>query len=207
MGISGITDSEKKAFEPKREYFIKEVSALIAKFKAWKEEEKRRKIEKVEAAADEDEEEESADEEAEPPTKRKRMSGVDRSSDAPDLSDVDAWAARQLHQEAISATGPRPPKASRTHKHSRNSSATTAHLLPSHTTSLIEKPFTSFYDKPYLRDAAIGKHRRGRTRFAFGQPLPDVEEREFALPDDMLTEEAIRASARSRRRAKRGGRE
>ena len=46
MGISGITDSEKKAYEPKRDYIIAEVRALLEKFRLWKEEEKRRKAER-----------------------------------------------------------------------------------------------------------------------------------------------------------------
>ena len=40
MGISGITDTEKKEYESNRDYFIREVAGLVEKFKAWKEEEK-----------------------------------------------------------------------------------------------------------------------------------------------------------------------
>lgn len=181
MGISGITDSEKKAFEPKRDYFIQEVSSLIDKFKVWKEEEKRRKVEKELNLLAED------DEESEPDTDSSAAS----EGDPPDYNDVDAWAARQLHQEVISATGTEPEK-------SRKPYAQAAVEQ-----SNLEKPFTSFYSKPYLRDAAIGKHRRGRARFAFGQPLPNVAEKSFDLPPDILSQDAIAASARNRRRARR----
>lgn len=181
MGISGITDSEKKAFEPKRDYFIQEVSTLIDKFKVWKEEEKRRKMEKEQNLLAEDDEESELDEDLDTASE----------GDPPDYNDVDAWAARQLHQEAISATGTEPEKSRKHHAQT---------VLEAMT---LEKPFTSFYSKPYLRDAAIGKHRRGRARFAFGQPLPNVTEKAFDLPPDILSQDAIAASARNRRRARR----
>ena len=179
MGISGITDSEKKMYEPKKEHLVQEVESLIDKFRAWKEEEKRRKLEK-ERKAEEDDEDESGDSGWEPP----------------DDSDVDVWAARQLHREASSANGMHTGK-SRMHRQQ----AANALPLP------VDKPFTSFFSKPYLREAALGKHRRGRTTFAFGQPLPDLWEREFTLPSDLLTQDALNASARSRRRANRESRE
>ena len=161
MGISGVTDSEKKAFEEKRDYFIQEVSSLVEKFRLWKEEEKRRRLEKEQALADDEE----AEEDETNPT-----------------SDTD---------EAATTIGKHISKSKRPHP--------SLILHP----PVPEKPFTSFYAKPYLRDAAISKHRRGRTRFAFGQPVPDVREREFCLPKDMRTREKVEKSARSRRRVRR----
>ena len=184
MGISGITDSEKKSFEPKRDHFVREVRSLIEKFKRWKEEEKRRKVEKeMSVKADDEEEDEDQDEDEDEDDEE--TGHVGRSSP----QDVDALAALQLQTEAVSAS---------------RSRRRTAHAMPAPTRPPpVEKPFTSFYSKPYLRDAAIGKHRRGRTRFAFGQPLPELPEKAFRLPSDMLSEDALRASARSRRRARR----
>lgn len=51
MGVSGITESRKKAFEPAREHFIKGCQAILEKFRRWAAEEKRRKLEKDRAAA------------------------------------------------------------------------------------------------------------------------------------------------------------
>lgn len=175
MGINGITDSEKKSFEPKRDYLIQEVSSLIDKFKIWKEEEKRRKAEKEQNQLAEDDSENESEE------------NLDGASNV----DVDVRAVGQLEQEAKSATGGQPRKGK------KNRLQEEVGTLP------LEKPFTSFYSKPHIRDAAIGKHRRGRTRFAFGHPLPDVDEKSFELPPDMLSQDAIAASARSRRRARR----
>lgn len=196
MGISGITDGEKKQFEPKRDYFIKEVRVLLVKFQEWKEEEKRRKVEKEESMQDEDEEqseEESENQEDGAPVEANGESD----GDPPDYASNDA-SARQLHREATLATKthtsihtqPQPPK--RSHRKKEPPAAPP-----------VEKPFTSFYSKPYLRDAAIGKHRRGRVRFAFGQPLPELGEQEFQLSQEILTSEAVRASERKRRASKR----
>lgn len=65
------------------------------------------------------------------------------------------------------------------------------------------KPFTSFYSKPHLREAALAGHRRGRSITAFGLPLPDILDQDFTLPDGFVSEEAIIANARKRRRLKR----
>lgn len=172
MGISGVTDGEKKLWEPKRDYFIQEVELLLEKFREWKEEEKRRRTER-----DERFQAEGGDEEESQSTSE---------GGHPNDSDVDACAARQLHQEAVSATG-------------RQVRSTKPSLKP----LLVQKPFTSFYEKPHLREAALGKHRRGRTRLAFGQPMPDIKEKDFDLPQDILTPDALRARARSRRAASR----
>lgn len=177
MGINGVTDGGKKSFEPKRDYFIREIELLLEKFREWKEEEKRRKTEREERLMAEEGEAASED--------------MD-DGDAPDGSDVDACAARQLHQEASSATGQR----------ARSKTALPKPAQP----PPVQKPFTSFYSKPYLRDAALGKRRRGRIRLAFGQPLPVLKDKPFELPGDILTQDALAASARSRRRFRRGSR-
>ena len=178
MGISGITDGEKKAYEPKRDYFIKEVLILLEKFREWKEEEKRRKVEKDESMLDEDEDQEEDD------------SNEDgRNEEDPRNYTSTEAAAVQSHKEASSTT-----KA----QHGKRSHRAKAPSAPP-----IQKPFTSFFSKPYLRNAAIGKHRRGRARFAFGQPLPEPVDRDFDLPEDILSPEAIDGVRRSRRAKRR----
>lgn len=52
MGITGvITEAERKLYELKRAFFIREISALVDKFGEWKEEEKRRKAGKEQHAS------------------------------------------------------------------------------------------------------------------------------------------------------------
>ena len=177
MGISGITDGEKKAYEPKRDYFIKEVLILLAKFREWKEEEKRRKVEKEESMLDEDEDQEDG-------------SDKDEQSDGDplDYNGSEPPVIRTQH-EALSTTKAAPRKR--------------LHRAKAPSAPPVQKPFTSFYSKAYLRDAAIGKHRRGRARFAFGQPLPEPVDQDFALPEDILSPEAIDGVRRSRRAKRR----
>lgn len=186
LGISGVTDTEKKRYEPKRLLFIRETQALIDKFKRWKEEEKRRKLEKEqeqalleEALEDEATATSSAsDEEA--------SINSDDSTQAPNSSELDALASQQLIEEANNANKRKKPAA-----------------LPA-TEPSPPKPFVSFFDKRHLRDAAVAGRQRGRTLLAFGHPVPELTEKPFELPEDILTADAIRASQRSRRRLRRG---
>lgn len=273
MGISGITDGEKKAYEPKRDHLIREVKVLLEKFRLWKEEEKRRKVEKEEESEESEEESESnddddgEDEESESGEEEGETAAVDdedddeesdqdaddepwnvkpaHTSSSPDYTEIDASAARQLHHEAqlslsqqsysttATNTMARSPAATksagrgnirggnftRTRKtpsthppsHPPPAPATTItttksepNPLSQHKSQMKQQEITSFFAKPYLRDAALGNHRRGRTQFLFGQPIPEVEERPFELPPEILTEEVLKKQERGRRAGKRG---
>ncbi|GES58848.1 hypothetical protein ATEIFO6365_0003013100 [Aspergillus terreus] len=234
MGIGTLTDhEEKKQYETKRAFFVKEIAALLQKFKVWKEEEKRRKTEKDRLAALHTTPLPS-DQPKRPPKRRrdgsrpanKDSDSDDRSSpgaalsdanscgEPPDINDVDAWAARQLLQEARSATNPakKKPKPSSTggpsprRKKGKGNATPEPPPPPPPTPPPDDKPFTSFYAKPHLRETALSAHRKGRVRFAFGHPVPDLAEREFELPAELLTPEAIDACRRKRRRMKRASR-
>ncbi|KAJ5984630.1 hypothetical protein N7481_006729 [Penicillium waksmanii] len=61
------------------------------------------------------------------------------------------------------------------------------------------KPFTSFYATPHLREIALSANRKGRARFAFGHPIPDLEKRDFELPSEIIE---IAADLRKQRRVK-----
>ena len=218
MGISGITDTEKKKYEPKRIQFIQEIRGMIEKYEAWKVKEKRQRLRELELAAveengecedeDEDEDEHDADDEQEESDEDPDSDEEDSSrpttstgispKSSPSSFDVDALAARQLLQEAQHSSSPRPRKR-------KTLQSLQTQLIPSPSlpppTPTYHRPFTSFYSKRHMRDAALGSHgRRSRGVTAFGVPVPEVEEREFALPESYLTDEAIRASQRRRRR-------
>jgi len=114
--------------------------------------------------------------------------------DPPDYSDVDASAARQLHEEAIARSAPLT-------KHSEKKAKVDQMppVIPE-----LEKEFTSFFAKPYLRAAALGKHRRsGRSVAAWGHPVPDVTEIDFDLPEEYRDEETLKVHARRKRRDRR----
>lgn len=177
MGLTGVTEPEKRAFEKKRDYYVNVVQALLNKFRSWREQEKGLKARKEAALTAQQEEDEDADE--------RDSSHVDMSA----LDDADL-SALQLRQEA--GLPPRTPV--------RRIKLRLNFLLPEEDPT---KPFVSFYYKPHLRTAAMGHNRRGRNSTAFGQPVPEMAEGEFKLPFGFITEEAMTANARKRRRLKR----
>lgn len=246
MGISGITDGEKKAYEPRRDHLIGEVRILLEKFRLWREEEKRRKVEKEEVAeededeeedeeeleedgtdveVEEEEEEEEEEDDADEKAEARGEEGEEGQSqggvsdgDPPDYSDIDA-SALQLRLEAARASqsypypyAHPPPPSSLFSSFTTNPttlpssqqglpvSSTTTKIQPA---SYTQQTITSFFSKPYHRQAALGNHRRGRSRYAFGHPLPEPDERSFELPREILTDDALAASERGRRAAKR----
>ncbi|PKX91020.1 acetyltransferase SAS4-like domain-containing protein [Aspergillus novofumigatus IBT 16806] len=219
MGITGIHEHEKKLYEPKRDYFMKEIASLIQKFQIWKEEEKRRKLDKDKPSLRAEISPSTAPTSRDRTTSQKRKlsdrtpdttaerptpsgaatSDAESDGEPPDPSDVDAWAAHQLQQEARSATAGKRPKPSTEAPRRRKSPANNNPPPP-------DKPFTSFYAKPHLRDAALSPHRKGRVRLAFGHPIPKMEVREFQPPADILTPEAIDSCRRKRRRMRRESR-
>ena len=199
MGITAITDTEAKKYEPKREYFIAEVQALVDKFRLWKEQEKKQKLQKDAAAAASSARELTEDQDSE-------EGSVD-----PPSSDLNASAALQLQQETAIAVKSAGASKSTNPSKKRDRDGATIHVRPAtaHVPSLPRPlpppdiPITSFFAKRHLRDAALGKARHGRNVLAFGHPVPDVAQHDFVLPKDFATEDVIRANARERRRRKR----
>lgn len=187
LGISGITETEKKRYEPKRLLFVRETQALINKFKWWKEEEKRRKLERDQAIA-----EEAAELEIEG-ANTDQVSQRSISTQPPNSSELDALASQQLLEEAKSAN-------KRRKFVFQDSAPSTAPPPPP---PPVHKPFVSFFEKKHLRDAAVSGRQRGRTVLAFGHPVPDLPEQDFSLPSALLTDDAIKSSQRSRRRRRR----
>jgi hypothetical protein len=195
MGVSGITESKKKEYEPARDYFIRGCESLIEKFRWWREEEKRRKQEKEAAIAEAEEDNHEDEEEAQD---AEQEDDDDASNgDPPDYSDIDASAARQLHEEAIARSAP----FSRSfEKHSK------VEAIPAIAQDM-ERDFVSFFKKPHLREAAMGKTRRsGRSAAAWGHAVPEVPEAEFDLPallDECHDLEYLKMHARRKRRDRR----
>lgn len=174
MGITGVTAGETKDWEWKRDYFVKEVEALVDKFRVWKQEEKRIRAEKEAALAARTDEEDGDESEASEATK---VNG------------------RTPHLKERQPREPEPPKPKRP---PRPHGFLLPFVPPEPTT-----PFLSFYSKPHLRAVALGKHRHGRNSTAFGHTIPDFEEHEFELPDDYIDPQFLRDNARQRRRRQR----
>jgi hypothetical protein len=197
MGIVSVADADAKKYAPKRKHFIDEVNALLLKFKTWRDEEKRIRYEKEAAAMAENDGEEEE--------------GEGESESEVSSADLDASAALQLQIEASGgAKGGKDVKAGKLKSRTRTSAPVIEPAPPPPPpVPIIYReptpvgPFVSFYSKPHLRAAALGNTRHGRTLTAFGVPLPEVEERDFALPEDYVTPDALRENARNRRRMKR----
>lgn len=202
MGVNGVTESRKKSFEPARDHFINGCEAILEKFRHWTQEEKRRKLEKERALAEQTDEESGEEQEEE-----YSEDGGDNSDDVdmvgteeddgegepPEYSDVDA-AARQLHNEAMErawyATATSPKRV--------RGEPPLALLEP------VPREFTSFFQKKHQRDAALNKNRRrGRTVFAWGHPVPEMDEYDFKLPEYCLDEDTLKARERQKRRDRR----
>ncbi len=191
MGITGVTDGERKDWEPKRDYFVKEVEALVDKFRLWKEEEKRLRAEKEAAliAREEEEEEEEDDDDDED------EESATQSSESITVNSSRHHNSKHHHNNNHTSTSTQlsPPKPRRPN----------AFLIPLHPLPLPTEPFQSFYAKPHLRAAAMGKHRHGRNASAFGLPIPEFVEQEFEIPEEYLDPMFLRDNARQRRRRKR----
>ncbi|KAM0335419.1 hypothetical protein ACHAQA_000464 [Verticillium albo-atrum] len=211
MGVSGVTESKKKSFEPARQHFIKGCQAIINKFRQWAQEEKRRKAEKERALAeeaDEEEEEEEAEEDEEEAVDEDEEQEQEiadseddlvSDGDPPDEHDVDASIAKQLREEAAARSNM--SKASRKRPRAAAKSPEPEKPLPP------PREFRSFFRKKHERDAALNKHRRaGRRVLAWGEPVPEMEVREFELPEEYLDPETMKAHARKRRRQRRTSR-
>lgn len=208
MGVSGITESKKKQFEPARAHFINKCQVVLEKFRKWATEEKRLKLEKERAAkesrASQDvgspmdlaDEEEDVEEDV---LEQKQVDEDDQDAeesdgDPPDMSDVDA-SAKQLHEEAMA----------RSRMATKSTKRRLVAVLPPPPPTPPE--FKSFFKKPYQRDAALNKsRRRGRTVLAWGHPVPEPEEQNFDLPEEYRDEDMLKARARRLRRVQRGSR-
>lgn len=231
MGVSGITESKKKQFEPARAHFINKCEVVLDKFRKWAAEEKRLKLEKERAAKesrasqasgsakDEDEDEGEDEGEAEAEGEDPEAGAGDLSDGEPDDEDADA-EEREGGGEGMERGGSDPTEsdvdasAKQLHEEamarSRIAAAKSTRRRPVAVPELPPPPppeFKSFFKKPYQREAALNKtRRRGRSVLAFGHPVPEPEEADFDLPEEYRNEELLRARARRLRRMQRSTR-
>lgn len=213
MGVSGITESKKKQFEPARAHFINKCEVVLDKFRKWAAEEKRLKLEKERAAKESRTSQEivsilnEEDEEGEQEADAEELSGeeqdegnaaedegADGGGSDPLESDVDA-SAKQLHEEAMA-------RSRLAAKSSRRRSVPVPQAPPP-----TPPEFKSFFKKPYQREAALNKtRRRGRSVMAWGHPVPEPEIQDFDLHEEYRDEDMLRARARRLRRVQRSTR-
>ncbi|GKT91854.1 IQ calmodulin-binding domain-containing protein [Colletotrichum tofieldiae] len=183
MGVSGVTETRKRQFEPARQHFIKGCQAILDKFRQWSLEEKRRKAEKDRALAEKAEAEDSSEHQSsadsasgEEDAEEDEQTGDISDGDPPGSDDDDDDSVTQQLREEAKARSARTPR-----------------------------EFKSFFKKRYERDAALHRHRRaGRKVVAWGHPIPEIPEEDFDLPEEFRDEETLRVHARKKRRDRRG---
>lgn len=208
LGVTGVTETRKKTFEPARQHYIRGCQAIIDKFKNWSLEEKRRKLEKEQARAGPEEDEEvdgegETDEEFEPYEEQVSQESKDGTSEGADGSSIagtsDASSpAKQLQEEAMA----RSKLSSKTTRATARPESLRPPAPPSP-----PKEFKTFFSKRYERDSAVNRTRRaGRKVLAWGLPIPDFAESDFDLPEMYRGEETLRLRARKKRRDKRSSR-
>ncbi|PTB40744.1 uncharacterized protein TrAFT101_005911 [Trichoderma asperellum] len=226
MGVSGVTETKKKKFEPARMHFIKGCQAILAKFRNWNLEEKRRKLEKEKALAEKAEQEDETDEsdnesqenlddyskqsddededqnedegEGEGEVEDEDEDEDDAEEDEPSHDDTSETSspAKQLRREARA----RSKLAAANSKKPRLTNKSTPPIKPQEP----PKEFKSFFSKKYERDSALNRQRRaGRKVLAWGHPLPEIAEADFVLPEEYRDEETLKARARKKRRDRR----
>lgn len=187
MGVSGITETKKREFEPARQYFLRGCKSVLDKFRNWSLEEKRRKAEKERAKHVDENESGSEDEEDEEIPDSTRESSESSSPH------------KQLRQEAMAQ------RTKLSSKPSKKPRPTATRPTPVYHPPAPPKEFKSFFEKRYERDGAVNRTRRtGRKILAWGLPLPDIPEMDFDLPEEYRDEETLRIRARRKRRDKRG---
>ncbi|KOS21647.1 hypothetical protein ESCO_005110 [Escovopsis weberi] len=118
MGVSGVTETKKKAFEPARMHFIRGCQFILGKFRNWSVEEKRRKLEKERALAvgsatndddyeddedveeEEEEEEEDSDEGERGTTRNRNRNRISRRRSTRDRHGTDDSASSRELQDS-----------------------------------------------------------------------------------------------------------
>lgn len=195
MGVSGVTETKKKTFEPARNHFIKGCQAVLNKYRNYVLEEKKRKMEKDRARAEKEHEEDSSIDED------------DSGDEVADSNDSDsASPAKQLQEEAMARS--KAPKGSKNRKATPQPAAARAPRPakppPAPRPPEPPKEFKSFFTKRYERDSALNRNRRtGRKVLAWGLPIPEIPEVDFDLPEQYRDEDTLKIRARKKRRDRR----
>jgi hypothetical protein len=185
---SGIV-VDKKALEKRRAVMIRDLETMLLKYNACKEEEKRRRVARggrssgspANSSMEVETRRRSPTEDYEVPIDDEDddEQDTDHSREGPDVEvDYQPNGLKKRRQN---------PKLSKP-KRGRPRA-----------TGISEKPFTSFYKNPNDRNAAVkGWRRTGRNLTAFGKPVPELESREFNLPQDILNGASRHTRARRR---------
>ncbi|KAK0618104.1 something about silencing, SAS, complex subunit 4-domain-containing protein [Bombardia bombarda] len=229
MGVSGITESRKKTFEPAREHFIRGCQAILEKFRLWAAEEKRRKQAKERAMAEAEAEAERLAEEEKNDKAQRSADNESAAEDAEEEDEVEEAEIADSDEEMADAdrragdNDGDPPDYSDVDasiaKQLQEEARAAAKKSPRKAKRPVPPPppppplpsepepyreFKSFFRHKHQRDHALSKNRRrSRNAFAWGLPVPEVAERDFSLPEEFCDEDTLKSHARRKRRDRR----
>lgn len=206
MGVSGVTETKKKTFEPARRHFIHGCQTILDKFRNWNLEEKRRKLEKERALAEQaespDDDYVESSEKAEPVEEGEEDDEAAEDGNSQGESSEASSPAKQLREEAMA----RSKLSAKTTKKPRPRIQPAKQAKPPKPPEP-PKEFKSFFTKKHERDGALNRHRRaGRKVLAWGHAVPDIVESDFLLPEEYRDEELLKTRARKKRRDRRESR-
>lgn len=196
MGISGVTESKKRDYEPAREYFTHGCESIIAKFKLWRDEEKR-KLAKTTAGS------------CESTLCSKQGYSVSVTSatlgnNHSIYNDSDTTPSQQLHREETVASSASSFSTTKCQPHAGWPHTRSQPETHTSTSNSVEFYFSECNDA----DADCQKEKSKKIPsypcvYIWGHPLFELPEREFNLPEELLDQESLRTHARKKRRAQR----
>ncbi|PHH66242.1 hypothetical protein CDD81_7835 [Ophiocordyceps australis] len=212
MGVSGITETKKKTFEPARAHFIRGCQNILDKFRNWSHQEKRRKQERERTLA------ERASEDRKTQAANDSIQDKQQATEGPitgRAGGAESEEAAPVHGENDKSETPSPAKQLRQEAMARSRLAGKRHRISARAPKMCtpppltpEREFRSFFSKKYERDNALNRHRRtGRKILAWGLAVPDFVEADFDLPEEYRDEETLRLRERRKRRDKRSKRQ
>ncbi|KAF8543414.1 hypothetical protein BDD12DRAFT_907228 [Trichophaea hybrida] len=186
IGLSNglVTRCTKKELEQRKKLVVNHLNQTLEKYKAWCEAEKRKRHRT---------------------SKSPKGSQGSQGSQKTDTDDADTASDEEEDDEEASSHDENDDmRSSRRGKKlkpsPRSASASKAKKDP----PKAEPEFTSFYDRPSMRQQALSNRRKSsRIQTAFGQPLPTIEEKDFELPEELLASTVAARHARARKRLSR----
>lgn len=209
MGVSGVTTSQKRKYEPARHYFISGCEAIIDKFKQWTREEKRRKAEKDRALAEraaadvDDSDDQSAAEMTIGRRGRRKYAAAGSNSLIKIMLRITSDASPEKdgrRRKASRITIVRGDTNDEQQEGNDNEAEHAGEVAAPSTPPPPPKEITSFFKKQYERKLWLNRQRPpGRKAMAWGVLIPDLTNREFVLGNEILDQETVKVREKARR--------
>ena len=188
IGLSNavVASFTKQELNERKRRLMTYLESTLEKYKAWREDERRKKLGRLSSSPKDSQERETAEPEV--------VEEIEEAEDEEEDEEEDEGIGSQ-YEEIEEA----PKSSRRAVPGKRSAPSPQPQRKTAKRAKLEDEEFTSFYDKAYKRQQAVGGTRKSaRTLTAFGEPLPDIEPKEFGLPADIIASSARYARARKR---------